>query len=90
MPKVLVHGNAAGRDTYASVAEYVKENPDFVNLETKKPPTDKEVAEGEVMTSHKDDIGEGHTLTAVKDGGRRRRKTRRGKKARRSTRKSRR
>lgn len=89
MPKVRAVGNALD-ETYASVAEYVKANPDFVNVETDKPPTEEEVKAGPVMTTHKTE-GEGHTLTAVKEGARRRgtRKTRRGRKVRR-TRKSRR
>jgi hypothetical protein len=88
MAKVRAVGNALD-ETYASVAEYVKANPDFVNVETDAPPTEEEVKAGKVMTTHTE-AGEGHTLTLVKEGARRRRqKTRKSKKSRRSTRVSR-
>jgi hypothetical protein len=90
MTKVQAKGNTLPETTYESVAEYVAANPDFVNVETDAPPTEEEVKAGKVMTTHTT-AGEGHTLTAVAEGARRRnRKTRRGKKSRRSARKSRR
>jgi hypothetical protein len=81
MAKIRAVGNALN-ETYASVAEYVKANPDFVNVETDAPPTEEEVKAGKVMTTHTE-AGEGHTLTLVKEGARRRRKTR-GRKVRRT------
>jgi hypothetical protein len=51
MTKVRAVGNALN-ETYASVAEYVKANPDFVNTETDAPPTEEEVKAGKVMTTH--------------------------------------
>jgi hypothetical protein len=83
MTKVKAKGNTLPETTYASVAEYVKANPDFVNTETGAPPTEDEVKAGEVMTTHTE-AGEGHTLTAVAEGARRRnRKTRKAPKFRR-------
>lgn len=86
MPKVRAVGNTLD-ETYDSVADYVKANPGFVNTDTDAPPTDEEVKMKPVMTTHTT-AGEGHTLTVAREGARR--KTRRGKKARRARRKSRR
>jgi hypothetical protein len=88
MAKVRAVGNALD-ETYASVAEYVKSNPDFVNVETDAPPTEEEVKAGKVMTTHTT-AGEGHTLTLVKDGARRRQKTRKTRKSRKTRKTSRR
>jgi len=84
MPKVRAVGNALN-ETYDNLEAYLKANPDFVNTDTMKAPTMAELEKGPVMTTHTE-AGEGHKLTLVKGG---RRKTRRGKKVRR-TRKSRR
>jgi hypothetical protein len=94
MPKVHMKSSAGDSKTYDSIEEYeADQDGDWYPVEEPKGTKltmellEKAGKEGVKMAN--DCFDEGHTLTLVKEGGPRRRKTRRGKKVR-SSRKSRR